>query len=62
MKKKRTKDLGYDGYMMTQTEVGQALGVSGEAVSQIERRALQKVKRILKKRAGRGDPRDILPD
>ena len=54
--------MGYDGYHMTQTEVGEALGVSREAVSQIERRALQKVKRILKKRAGRGDPRDILPD
>lgn len=62
MKDKKQKDMGYDGYHMTQTEVGQALGVSREAVSQIERKALQKVKRILKKRAGRGDPRDILPD
>lgn len=62
MKDKKQKDMGYDGYHMTQTEVGEELGVSREAVSQIERRALQKVKRILKKRAGRGDPRDILPD
>jgi DNA-directed RNA polymerase sigma subunit (sigma70/sigma32) len=62
VKEKGKRDQGYDSYLMTQTEVGQELGVSREAVSQIEKRAFAKIRRILKKRAGRGDPRDILPD
>lgn len=60
--KPKAKYASNDTHGMTQAEVGAILGVSSQMVNHIEKKALAKLKRMLKRRAGAGDPRDILPD
>lgn len=51
MKEKPVKkfDDPYSGYNMTREEIGQHLGVSRQTVADIEKRAIEKLRKALKK-------------